>query len=76
MDIHVFDTLHTNSRVVTSMIDLSEIRVFTWTFFKQFLVGFFQSYEIPPINQIIENDCAILIFGRFSNILVFGPIPN
>ena len=41
MDIRVFGTLHTNSRGITSMIDLSEIKDLTWTFFKQFLVGFF-----------------------------------
>ena len=46
MDIRVFDTLHTNSRGVTSMMDLFEIEDFTRTFFIQFLVGFFQSYEI------------------------------
>ena len=44
MDIRVFGMLHTlrtNSRGITSMIHLSEIKDLTWTFFKQFLVGFF-----------------------------------
>ena len=52
------------------MINLSKIEDFTWTFFKQFLVGFFQSYEIPPppINRKIKYNFAIQIFGRFSNI--------
>ena len=65
MDIRVFDMLHTNSLGVTSMIDLSEIEDFTWTFFQQFLVRCFQSYEIPPINRIIEYGFAIRIFSQF-----------
>ena len=61
-----------NSRGVTSMTDLSEIEDFTWTFFQQFLVGCFQSYEIPsPINQIIDYGFAIRILGRFLNIRIF-----
>ena len=48
MDISVFDTLNTNNQDVTSMIDLSEIEDFTWTLFKVFMIGFFQSYEIFP----------------------------
>ena len=46
------------------MIDLSVIEDFTLTCFQQFLVGCFQSYEIPPpINRIIEYGFAIRKFG-------------
>ena len=58
MDIRVYDMLHTNSRGVTSLIDLSES---TWTFFQQVLVGCFQSYEIPP-HRIFEYSAVFRIF--------------
>ena len=48
MDICVFHKLYKTNQGVTFMIDFSVIKDFTWTFFKQFLLGFFQSYEIFP----------------------------
>ena len=69
MDICVFDMLHTNNRGVTPVIDLSEIEDSPWTFLKLFEVGFFFSYmKYSHVNQIIEYDFALRIFGRFSNI--------
>ena len=65
-----FDTLHANSRGVTSMIDLSEIEDFTCTFFKQVEVGIFQSNEIPPSPK--SNDRISFCYSNIRPIFEYS----